>query len=79
MRLLSCRGAAPSPGNRPATRPATADQACRALAENISACPHCRPDTTLGILDQPPEERQQIRAATRGCLPPSPPHNGCLR
>ncbi|MFF4351447.1 DUF6233 domain-containing protein [Streptomyces sp. NPDC001530] len=29
------------------------DQAVRALAEGgVPACPHCRPDTGLGILDQ---------------------------
>ncbi|MFE2156123.1 DUF6233 domain-containing protein [Streptomyces lavendulae] len=33
-------------------KPATADQARRALAEGVSACPHCRPDTTLGLLDR---------------------------
>jgi hypothetical protein len=27
------------------------DQALRALAEGVDACPQCRPDTTLGILD----------------------------
>ncbi|MGW1643075.1 DUF6233 domain-containing protein [Streptomyces lavendulae] len=32
-------------------KPATADQARRALAEGVSACPHCRPDTALGLLD----------------------------
>ncbi|MFD8023831.1 DUF6233 domain-containing protein [Streptomyces lavendulae] len=31
-------------------KPATADQARRALAEGVSACPHCRPDTALGVL-----------------------------
>ncbi|MFD5569958.1 DUF6233 domain-containing protein [Streptomyces cadmiisoli] len=27
------------------------DQAVRALADGVDACPHCRPDTRLGILD----------------------------
>ncbi|MEU0208034.1 DUF6233 domain-containing protein [Streptomyces canus] len=27
------------------------DQELRALAEGVDACPQCRPDTTLGILD----------------------------
>ncbi|WP_405476457.1 DUF6233 domain-containing protein [Streptomyces sp. NBC_00009] len=27
------------------------DQARRALAEGVDACPHCRPDTVLGVLD----------------------------
>jgi hypothetical protein len=27
------------------------DQAVRALAEGVDACPQCRPDTALGILD----------------------------
>nr|WSZ19534.1 DUF6233 domain-containing protein [Streptomyces canus] len=27
------------------------DQALRALAEGVDACPQCRPDTALGILD----------------------------
>jgi hypothetical protein len=27
------------------------DQALRALAEGVGACPQCRPDTALGILD----------------------------
>ncbi|WP_326673039.1 DUF6233 domain-containing protein [Streptomyces canus] len=27
------------------------DQALRALAEGVTACPQCRPDTALGILD----------------------------
>ncbi|RVU14808.1 hypothetical protein EOT10_40160 [Streptomyces antnestii] len=26
-------------------------QALRALAESVPACPHCRPDTELGLLD----------------------------
>ncbi|MEU9031922.1 DUF6233 domain-containing protein [Streptomyces sp. NPDC048383] len=32
-------------------KPATLDEARRALAEGIRACPHCRPDTALGIID----------------------------
>ncbi|WP_327135907.1 DUF6233 domain-containing protein (plasmid) [Streptomyces sp. NBC_01343] len=31
--------------------PATAEQARRLLAEGVSACPHCRPDTALGVLE----------------------------
>lgn len=27
------------------------DQALRALTEGVDACPHCRPDTELGLLD----------------------------
>ncbi|MFG2525041.1 DUF6233 domain-containing protein [Streptomyces sp. NPDC048527] len=27
------------------------DQALRAVAEGVDACPHCRPDTELGVLD----------------------------
>jgi hypothetical protein len=27
------------------------DQAVHALADGVDACPHCRPDTELGILD----------------------------
>ncbi|MFD8774534.1 DUF6233 domain-containing protein [Streptomyces sp. NPDC059916] len=27
------------------------DQALRAVTEGIDSCPHCRPDTELGILD----------------------------
>ncbi|CAL9677787.1 hypothetical protein SUDANB105_08098 (plasmid) [Streptomyces sp. enrichment culture] len=27
------------------------DQALRALTEGVAACPHCRPDTELGVLD----------------------------
>ncbi|MFD7774293.1 DUF6233 domain-containing protein [Streptomyces sp. NPDC059753] len=27
------------------------DQALRAVTEGIDACPHCRPDTGLGLLD----------------------------
>lgn len=32
-------------------KPATAEAARRALAEGVPACPHCRPDTALGILE----------------------------
>ncbi|MFD6878436.1 MULTISPECIES: DUF6233 domain-containing protein [unclassified Streptomyces] len=32
-------------------KPATRDAARRALAEGIPARPHCRPDTTLGVLE----------------------------
>ncbi len=31
--------------------PATAEQIRALLAEGIPACPHCRPDTTLGVLE----------------------------
>ncbi|MGY1579125.1 DUF6233 domain-containing protein [Streptomyces sp. MN13] len=27
------------------------DQALRALGDGVDACPHCRPDTELGVLD----------------------------
>jgi hypothetical protein len=27
------------------------DQALRALADGVDACPHCRPDSELGVLD----------------------------
>ncbi|MFE4574076.1 DUF6233 domain-containing protein [Paenibacillus chitinolyticus] len=27
------------------------DQALRGLTEGVDACPHCRPDTELGVLD----------------------------
>lgn len=30
---------------------AAREQAVRALAEGVDACPHCSPDTDLGILD----------------------------
>lgn len=33
------------------SRGVTQDQARRALYERVDACPHCRPDTDLGILD----------------------------
>ncbi|MGW0771787.1 DUF6233 domain-containing protein [Streptomyces sp. NPDC002676] len=32
-------------------RPATRQQALDALREQVPACPHCRPDAALGILD----------------------------
>ncbi len=31
--------------------PATAEQIRALLAEGIPACPHCRPDTALGVLE----------------------------
>ncbi|MFD9075334.1 DUF6233 domain-containing protein [Streptomyces lasiicapitis] len=33
------------------SRGVTQDQARRALYERVDACPHCRPDTELGVLD----------------------------
>jgi hypothetical protein len=33
------------------SRPADRDQARQALAGGTDACPHCRPDTALGVLD----------------------------
>jgi hypothetical protein len=36
-------------GNGPG--PPTEDQARQALAGGTDACPHCRPDTALGVLD----------------------------
>lgn len=33
------------------SRGVTQDQARRALHEQVDACPHCRPDTELGVLD----------------------------
>ncbi|MCI3277606.1 DUF6233 domain-containing protein [Streptomyces cylindrosporus] len=33
------------------SQPMTRDQARRALADGIKACPHCQPDTALGMLD----------------------------
>lgn len=33
------------------SRGAERDQARRALAEGVDACPHCRPDTELGVLE----------------------------
>ncbi|MFE1558893.1 DUF6233 domain-containing protein [Streptomyces sp. NPDC058734] len=32
-------------------KPATAEAARRALTEGVPACPQCRPDTALGILE----------------------------
>lgn len=32
-------------------RPINADQAREALREGVDACPHCRPDTALGVLE----------------------------
>ncbi|MCX4633386.1 DUF6233 domain-containing protein [Streptomyces sp. NBC_01443] len=29
----------------------TVEEARRALAEEVPACPHCRPDAALGMLD----------------------------
>ncbi|MFF3348997.1 DUF6233 domain-containing protein [Streptomyces sp. NPDC002779] len=36
-------------GNR--SRGVDRGQAIRALADGVDACPHCRPDTELGVLD----------------------------
>ncbi|MEV2255946.1 DUF6233 domain-containing protein [Streptomyces sp. NPDC050147] len=33
------------------SRGADRDQARRTLAEGVDACPHCRPDTELGVLE----------------------------
>ncbi|MFD7184958.1 DUF6233 domain-containing protein [Streptomyces sp. NPDC059904] len=33
------------------SRGAEWDQALRAVTEGVDACPHCRPDTELGVLD----------------------------
>ncbi|MFF7081755.1 DUF6233 domain-containing protein [Streptomyces lavendulae] len=33
-------------------KPATTDQARRALTEGVSARPRCRPDTALGMLER---------------------------
>ncbi|MFC8124670.1 DUF6233 domain-containing protein [Streptomyces sp. NPDC057302] len=33
------------------SRGVTQDQARRALYEGVDACPHCRPDTELGVLE----------------------------
>jgi hypothetical protein len=30
---------------------AARDQALRAITEGVTPCPHCRPDTELGLLD----------------------------
>ncbi|MGW7318473.1 DUF6233 domain-containing protein [Streptomyces sp. NPDC054865] len=51
-------GFAPLPtGNcwdtRTRCKPATTATARPALTEGIPACPHCRPDKALGILDRP--------------------------
>ncbi|MFD9571939.1 DUF6233 domain-containing protein [Streptomyces sp. NPDC059982] len=50
---------------------ATADQARRALAETVPACPHCRPDTALGCWSErgPAGWRDELRAAAGGGLP----------
>ncbi|MFE0383749.1 DUF6233 domain-containing protein [Streptomyces bungoensis] len=32
-------------------RPVTREQAVEALRQQVPACPHCRPDTGLGVLD----------------------------
>jgi hypothetical protein len=32
-------------------RPVTREQAIEALRQQVPACPHCRPDSALGILD----------------------------
>jgi hypothetical protein len=39
---------APKP---PRAKGITQDQARRALHERVDACPHCRPDTELGVLE----------------------------
>ncbi|MFJ8827674.1 DUF6233 domain-containing protein [Streptomyces sp. NPDC102467] len=39
---------APKP---PRVRGVTQEQARQALGERVEACPHCRPDTDLGVLD----------------------------
>ncbi|MFH8792222.1 DUF6233 domain-containing protein [Streptomyces sp. NPDC017941] len=33
------------------TRAVSGDEARRALAGGVDACPHCRPDTALGVLE----------------------------
>ncbi|WP_326779690.1 DUF6233 domain-containing protein [Streptomyces longwoodensis] len=33
------------------SRAVARDEALRALADGIAACPHCRPDTALGLLE----------------------------
>jgi hypothetical protein len=35
----------------PRSKGVTRDQAIRALADRVGPCPHCRPDTALGLLD----------------------------
>ncbi|AGS67388.1 hypothetical protein B446_02780 [Streptomyces collinus Tu 365] len=32
-------------------RPVSREQAVEALRQQVPACPHCRPDTALGVLD----------------------------
>lgn len=45
VHLSGCRMA----GKR--SRAVTQDQARRALYEQVAACPHCRPDAELGVLE----------------------------
>ena len=33
------------------SKPATREQALRALADRVDPCPHCNPDTVLGFMD----------------------------
>ncbi|MFJ9038028.1 DUF6233 domain-containing protein [Streptomyces sp. NPDC102406] len=42
-------GGCPTAGKR--CKAATEGQARQALAAGVDACPHCRPDTALGVLD----------------------------
>lgn len=42
-------GDCPTAGKR--SKGATRDQALRALTDGVDACPQCRPDTELGVLD----------------------------
>jgi len=42
-------GDCPAAGKR--SRGVTREQALRALADGVDACPQCRPDTELGVLD----------------------------
>ncbi|WP_279632500.1 DUF6233 domain-containing protein [Streptomyces bauhiniae] len=44
-------GDCPIPGKSRRTRSVTRPQAIDALREQVPACPLCRPDTALGILD----------------------------
>ncbi|MER6781203.1 MULTISPECIES: DUF6233 domain-containing protein [unclassified Streptomyces] len=47
-----CRSASTPGGcwdSRKRCTPISTDQARRALAEGIPACPHCRPETALGM------------------------------
>ncbi|MFF9011023.1 DUF6233 domain-containing protein [Streptomyces goshikiensis] len=37
--------------NRSRCKPATRDVVRQTLAEGAQACPHCRPDTALGLLE----------------------------